>query len=71
MNLYAAKQIAEKWDMSVRLVRRYCKAGRVKSAFPYEGQWLIPENAVAPDACDEEEKTDASATEKDAVPDGT
>ena len=56
MNFYTAKQIAEKWDMSVQLVRRYCKEGRIKSAFQYEGQWLIPENAKAPDACDEEEK---------------
>lgn len=56
MNFYTPKQIAEKWDMSVQLVRRYCKEGRIKSAFQYEGQWLIPENAVAPDSCDEEEK---------------
>ena len=49
MNFYTAKQIAEKWNLSVQQIRKYCKEGRIKSAFQYEGQWLIPENATAPD----------------------
>ncbi len=49
MNFYTAKQVAQKWNLSVQQIRKYCKDGRIKSAFQYEGQWLIPENAKAPD----------------------
>lgn len=55
MNFYTAKQIAEKWNLSVQLVRRYCKEGRIKSAFQYEGQWLIPENTKPPGLEDTDE----------------
>lgn len=48
MNFFTAKQTAEKWGLSVQQIRKYCKEGRIKSAFQYEGQWLIPENAKAP-----------------------
>ena len=56
MNFYTAKQIAEKWDLSVQLVRRYCKEGRIKSAIQYEGGWLIPEGTTKPRVDDFEEQ---------------
>ena len=62
MNFYTAKQIAEKWNLSVQQIRKYCKDGRIKSAFQYEGQWLIPENAKAPDV--EEEDRDLPLLKK-------
>ena len=56
MNFYAAKQIAEKWNLSVQQIRKYCKEWRIKSAFQYEGQWLILKNAKAPDQEEVEER---------------
>ena len=56
MNFYTAKQIAEKWGLSVQLVRRYCKEGRIKSAIQYEGGWLIPEGTTKPRVDDFEEQ---------------
>lgn len=56
MNFYTAKQIAEKWNLSVQLVRRYCKEGKIKSAIQYEGGWLIPEGATKPCVDDLEEQ---------------
>lgn len=32
MNFYTAKQIAEKWNLSVQQIRKYCKEGKIKSA---------------------------------------
>ena len=55
MNFYTAKQIAEKWHISPQQVRRYCKERRIKGAFLYEGQWLIPEKTKAPNKLYEEE----------------
>ena len=56
MNFYTAKQIAEQWNLSVQQIRKYCKEGRIKSAFQYEGQWLIPENVKRPDEEQEEKQ---------------
>lgn len=62
MNFYTAKQIAEKWNLSVQQIRKYCKEGKIKSAILYEGQWLIPENTKAPDV--EEEDRDLPLLKK-------
>lgn len=55
MNFYTAKQIAEQWNLSVQQIRKYCKEGKIKSAFQYEGQWLIPENTKPPEMEDTDE----------------
>lgn len=56
MNFYTAKQIAETWNLSAQQIRKYCKEGRIKAAFQYEGQWLIPENARRPNDEQEEKR---------------
>lgn len=48
MVFYTAKQLAEKWHLSVQQIRKYCKDGKIKSALLYEGQWLIPEGTKPP-----------------------
>ena len=48
MNYYSAKEIAVLWGISTQMVRRYCKEGRIPSAIQWDGNWLIPAEAVKP-----------------------
>jgi len=42
-------QIAQKWNISERMVRRYCIEGRIEGTIQDENMWLIPENAQKPE----------------------
>lgn len=49
MKYLSVKEIAEKWNISVRSVRNYCAEGRVEGAFLTGKTWSIPANAQKPE----------------------
>lgn len=49
MKYISVKEIAEKWNLSVRTVRNYCAMGKIPGAFLTGKTWNIPEDAVQPD----------------------
>lgn len=40
--------MADSWDVTIQLVRRYCKDGKVPNAVLTEQGWLIPEGTLKP-----------------------
>ena len=46
--MYRAEDIATLWDISVQMVRRYCREGRVPEAVQTEQGWMIPEGTLKP-----------------------
>ncbi len=49
MEFMTAKEAAEKWNISVRLIQRYCAQGRIKGARKSGIAWEIPSGAVRPE----------------------
>lgn len=49
MNYLSVSQIAKKWNMSERGVRKYCAEDKIPGAFLTGKTWNIPENAVKPE----------------------
>ena len=64
MNYIKISEAAEKWGLSPRMVRKYCKNGRIAGVVADEDGWLIPENAVKP----ERKKYEAAPREKEKAP---
>ena len=48
MKLYSAEDTATLWGISVQMVRRYCREGKVYGAVQTELGWLIPEGTLKP-----------------------
>ena len=48
MKYLSVKEVAEKWEISPTLVRRYCREGRIPKAVQKETGWRIPDNARKP-----------------------
>ncbi|MBR5448235.1 MAG: cell filamentation protein Fic, partial [Clostridia bacterium] len=48
MNYISVAEIALKWGINERSVRKYCSEGRVSGAVLQGKTWLIPENAEKP-----------------------
>jgi hypothetical protein len=49
MNGYmTAKEMAERWDVSVRQVQFWCKTGKVEGVVQFGKSWAIPEDALKP-----------------------
>jgi len=48
MEYLSSKEIANKWNITDRQVRSYCKSGRVSGCFLNGKIWMIPENATKP-----------------------
>ena len=48
MTYGSVSEIAIKWEITERAVRKYCAEGRVAGAILQGKTWLIPENAVKP-----------------------
>ncbi len=46
--LYTAQDMATMWGISVQMVRRYCKEGKVDGAVQTEQGWMIPEGSPKP-----------------------
>ena len=49
MSMITVAEAAEKWGISVQLVRRFCRENRISDAVMYEGIWFIPDDAARPD----------------------
>lgn len=49
MEYFTAAETAEKWGVTERTVRNYCRLGRVDGAFLDGKIWLIPRNAPKPE----------------------
>jgi len=49
MNYVSVSQMAKKWNMSERGVRKYCAENKIPGAFLTGKTWNIPENAVKPE----------------------
>ena len=45
----SAKEVARKWNISVRWVNQYIQDGRVPGVERFGKSWAIPENAVKPE----------------------
>lgn len=56
MNYITVKQTAEKWGVSTRRVQILCSQGRVKGAYRFGRSWMIPGDAVIPNAYRTEEE---------------
>ena len=48
MSYVSSKDIAEKWGITERAVRKYLIDGRISGAYKESGEWLIPEDSVKP-----------------------
>lgn len=48
MKMYRAEDIATLWDISVQMVRRYCREGKVPGAVQTEQGWMIPAGILKP-----------------------
>lgn len=48
MEYITVKETAKKWNISERLVQKYCAAGRIEGVDKFGGIWKIPSNAVKP-----------------------
>ena len=48
MKLCTAREMADSWDVTIQLVRRYCKDGKVPNAVLAEQGWMIPEGTLKP-----------------------
>ena len=49
MDYISVSQAAEKWGLSERSIRNYCRQGRIVGAVLNGHSWLIPESAVKPE----------------------
>lgn len=49
MEFLTAKEVAEKWNITKRLVLKYCAEGRIEGAQKFGNLWQIPANALKPD----------------------
>lgn len=49
MNYLSVSQMAKKWNMSERGVRKYCAEDKIPGAFLTGKTWNIPENAEKPE----------------------
>ena len=48
MEYISSKQIAEKWNVHIRIVQQLCKNGRIKGASRLGREWMIPKDAEKP-----------------------
>lgn len=48
MSYISAKEAAQKWGISERMVYKYCTQNRIPEAYQDYGIWFIPEDAAKP-----------------------
>ena len=48
MDYITISEMAEKWNISERMIRRYCIDGRIEGTISKDNAWLIPEDAQKP-----------------------
>lgn len=45
---FTVREIAEKWNMSIRNVQNLCSAGKIEGVTKFGQAWVIPETAEKP-----------------------
>lgn len=60
MKLCTAKETAERWNISERMVRRFCVDGRIPEAKLENGTWMIPASATKPKRKPMEKKAESA-----------
>ena len=63
MEYLSVRETAEKWGVSMTMIRRYCTQGRISGAVYRDGVWRIPEDAIRPT------RTDLEYTSETKLPD--
>lgn len=48
MEFMTIKEVAEKWNLSVRRVQTICNEGKIEGAMKFGNTWAIPKDAVKP-----------------------
>ena len=48
MKMLTTKEISEAWNISERMVRRFCVDGRIPEAKLENGTWMIPAGTAKP-----------------------
>ena len=48
MDYITISEMAEKWNISERMIRRYCIDGRIEGTIFKDNAWMLPENAKKP-----------------------
>ena len=43
-----AKEMSEKWGVSVRMISNYCSEGKIPGSEKIGNMWIIPKNAQKP-----------------------
>lgn len=56
MEYITVKEAAKKWEISERLVQKYCAGGRIEGTCKFGKSWRIPVNAVKPEDPRKEKK---------------
>ena len=64
MNYLSVSQMAKKWNMSERGVRKYCAENKIPGAFLTGKTWNIPENAEKPERINKKSDEPQSLLEK-------
>ena len=49
MDYITIAEMAERWNISARMIRRYCIDGRINGTIYIDNAWMIPENAEKPE----------------------
>ncbi len=49
MEYMSAREAAEKWGLTARMINYYCANGRIRDAQKIAGVWLVPEDAARPE----------------------
>lgn len=52
MKYITVKEAAEQWDISERMVRKYCDQGKIEGAIHADNLWVIPMDAERPNNAD-------------------
>ena len=65
MEYITAKEAAQRWEISVRLIQQYCTDGRIPGARKFSGAWAIPADAQKPA---DPRKAAPRTTSKSAIP---
>ena len=48
MEYITVRNAAQKWNISERLVQKYCAMGRIEGSKKFETSWVIPAGALKP-----------------------
>ena len=64
MNYISVKDAAEKWEVSVRWVQKFCAEGRIPDVIRFGHSWMIPKDSERP--CDLRRKANNTEEKQNA-----